>query len=258
MIDQMVVLRAKRQSGVGVKTPLSPMMLKLNAVSKRNAVAGREIQLFRAARQAGPANWSIRSNLPPLAGGSDAPNPSARQCLPPLNSNIAGPLARVLGEDVRVANSTATANAMSLLFSEANETTLAFLMRLIAEGDTATALRMARCIVDAASSVVEVEQFLLGPVQVRAQTLTKTNGAHPAPLAGLHSDGGTLSPREINVLRMISQGLSNRKIAESNYRSLHTVDAQVKNIYRKLAVKSRAQAVHYAMQRGFLNANGGD
>jgi DNA-binding NarL/FixJ family response regulator len=55
------------------------------------------------------------------------------------------------------------------------------------------------------------------------------------------------------VLRMISQGLSNRQIAEASHRSLHTVDAHVKNIYRKLQVKSRARAVREAMQKGLID-----
>jgi DNA-binding NarL/FixJ family response regulator len=62
-----------------------------------------------------------------------------------------------------------------------------------------------------------------------------------------------LSRRELDVLRMISQGLNNRQIAEATQRSLHTVDAHVKNIYRKLAVKSRARAVREAMQKGLID-----
>lgn len=82
--------------------------------------------------------------------------------------------------------------------------------------------------------------------------------ADRSPLAKLNRAGNALSPREIDVLRMISKGLSNREIAETRYRSLHTVDAQIKNIYRKLAVKSRTQAVHDAVRKGLISLQGCD
>jgi DNA-binding NarL/FixJ family response regulator len=63
---------------------------------------------------------------------------------------------------------------------------------------------------------------------------------------------GLLSEREIEVLELVAQGQSNREIAQSLYISVNTVECHAKNIYRKLAVRSRAAAVHSARGRGLL------
>ncbi|MFM9921838.1 LuxR C-terminal-related transcriptional regulator [Variovorax sp. H27-G14] len=182
-------------------------------------------------------------------------------------------LVRTLADDVQPVNSAVAASAVGALFIDANEVELAFLMRLIAEGDTATASRIARRIVGVKQAAVAHDgpQILQMshvprtataqpdvPAQVHEQQAepapsAKARRARATPPAGADHARGALSPRELNVLRMISQGLSNRQIAEQSYRSLHTVDAQVKNIYRKLAVNTRAQAVREAMQAGLIN-----
>jgi LuxR family maltose regulon positive regulatory protein len=55
-----------------------------------------------------------------------------------------------------------------------------------------------------------------------------------------------LSKRELQVLQLIAQGLSNREIAERLFISLSTVKGHTNNIYGKLAVNSRTQAVAQA------------
>ena len=52
-----------------------------------------------------------------------------------------------------------------------------------------------------------------------------------------------LSERELEVLRLFAEGLSNQEIAEKLFISLGTVKAHSSNIYRKLDVRNRAQAV---------------
>lgn len=133
------------------------------------------------------------------------------------------------------------AAAAAVLFIEAAQQELVHLMRLIAEGDSAASTRVAWCIVERGRTV-------LAPERLPAARVAPPSGPGDTGLAG-HS----LSRRELDVLRMISQGLSNRQIAEVSHRSLHTVDAHVKNIYRKLAVKSRARAVREAMQKGLID-----
>lgn len=174
------------------------------------------------------------------------------------------PFLRTLGNDVQPVDSAVAATAVGLLFSEANEVELAFLMRLIAEGDTATASRIAQRVVAGKTSVAAPGQpkaaSMPPQLKARAQPLVAEPMSPPVKAkrvrvvpAGPDRQAGSLSPRELSVLRMMCQGLSNRQIAEVSYRSTHTVDAQVKNIYRKLAVKSRVQAVREAMQKGLFN-----
>jgi ATP/maltotriose-dependent transcriptional regulator MalT len=57
-----------------------------------------------------------------------------------------------------------------------------------------------------------------------------------------------LTPREVEVLGQLAEGLSNRQIAERLVVSEHTVHRHVANIYAKLGVSSRAAAVSAATQ----------
>jgi LuxR family maltose regulon positive regulatory protein len=61
-----------------------------------------------------------------------------------------------------------------------------------------------------------------------------------------------LSERELEVLQLIAEGLTNREIAARLYLSLNTVKAHTRNIYGKLGVRSRTQAVARARALGSL------
>lgn len=61
-----------------------------------------------------------------------------------------------------------------------------------------------------------------------------------------------LSLREIDVLGLIAKGLTNREIALALYLSANTVKTHSKNIYKKLDVKNRSQAVRKARSLGIL------
>ncbi len=52
-----------------------------------------------------------------------------------------------------------------------------------------------------------------------------------------------LSERELEVLRLVASGRSNREIARELYVSLGTVKTHINNTYRKLGVNSRTRAV---------------
>ncbi|WP_370681075.1 response regulator [Comamonas sp. GB3 AK4-5] len=67
-------------------------------------------------------------------------------------------------------------------------------------------------------------------------------------------EDATLSSREIEILNQVAHGLSHREIAEQLHLSRHTVEAHVRNIYRKLAVNSRIRAVSEARARGLLGS----
>ena len=62
-----------------------------------------------------------------------------------------------------------------------------------------------------------------------------------------------LSARELEVLPLIAEGLTNHEIAARLYLSLHTVKAHARNIYAKLGVNSRTQAVARARALGYLS-----
>ena len=62
-----------------------------------------------------------------------------------------------------------------------------------------------------------------------------------------------LSARELEVLPLIAEGLTNQEIADRLYLSLHTVKAHARNIYAKLSVSSRTQAVASGRALGYLS-----
>jgi LuxR family maltose regulon positive regulatory protein len=53
----------------------------------------------------------------------------------------------------------------------------------------------------------------------------------------------SLSEREIQVLKLLGEGLSNQEIASQLYISLNTVKAHLKSVYGKLEVNNRVQAI---------------
>jgi DNA-binding NarL/FixJ family response regulator len=89
-----------------------------------------------------------------------------------------------------------------------------------------------------------------------------------ARLKSLQSDAGTVGPvgqavfasksaltaREKELLELLARGYAYAEIAQLCQISLHTVQGHVKNIYGKLAVKSRAEAVFEASRLGLIQS----
>lgn len=62
-----------------------------------------------------------------------------------------------------------------------------------------------------------------------------------------------LTARAIEILGLIGQGMSNQQIADRLHLSVHTVKNHVHNILERLELKTRAEAVRYARERGWLS-----
>jgi DNA-binding NarL/FixJ family response regulator len=63
----------------------------------------------------------------------------------------------------------------------------------------------------------------------------------------------TLTPREIEVLKLVSQGKRNKQIATLLGISEETVPVHLKNIFAKLKVNERTAAVNVALKRGIVH-----
>jgi LuxR family transcriptional regulator, maltose regulon positive regulatory protein len=86
----------------------------------------------------------------------------------------------------------------------------------------------------------------------RARAVLDDLTTSPAPASPRADDRSGLTPRQVEILRLISTGLNNQAIAERLYISEHTVHRHVANTLAKLNVSSRSAAVARAGQLGLL------
>jgi DNA-binding CsgD family transcriptional regulator len=70
----------------------------------------------------------------------------------------------------------------------------------------------------------------------------------------LYASDDRLTPREQDVLKLVSRGATNRQVASRLGISSKTVNAHLEHIYRKLGVSCRAAAVFHAVQAGLLSS----
>ena len=72
-----------------------------------------------------------------------------------------------------------------------------------------------------------------------------------APAAGLVDP---LNPRELEVLRLIAEGYSNREIADRLVLGVSTVKTHINHLFQKLDVSSRTQAIAQGRALGMLDS----
>jgi DNA-binding NarL/FixJ family response regulator len=83
-----------------------------------------------------------------------------------------------------------------------------------------------------------------------AKAVIEAAGQHPAQARSAWPAG--LSEREIDVLRLMARGLSNRQIADTLVISSRTAEHHVQHIYTKIGASTRAAAAMFAMEHGLL------
>ncbi len=100
-----------------------------------------------------------------------------------------------------------------------------------------------------------------GPVMRRLVQETHGRGKFPEytnrilavfPVVAVHKSQDLLSERELEVLLLLAEGLSNQNVAESLFLSPHTVKVHVRNIFAKLDASNRTLAVAKARSLGLL------
>jgi DNA-binding NarL/FixJ family response regulator len=96
--------------------------------------------------------------------------------------------------------------------------------------------------IDPADLPAVIRQALTGNVFYRQE-------AQPAEPAGQTWD---LTQRETEILRALSEGLSNKQMAKQFWLSEQTIKYHLTNVYRKLGVGSRTEAVRQAYQHGLI------
>ena len=103
------------------------------------------------------------------------------------------------------------------------------------------------------------------PEQLRQAVHDVANGGsyiHPTmvELLAKHAAGGSndpsiqqLSSRELEILQLIARGHTNKEISTMMFLSVKTVEAHRSKIYKKLHLKTRADAVDYALRHKLLD-----
>jgi predicted ATPase/DNA-binding CsgD family transcriptional regulator len=92
----------------------------------------------------------------------------------------------------------------------------------------------------------------LDPAQVLAALGRMDAAAGQASVALPGEAASLLTPRELDVLKLVAQGLSNSDIAQRLFLSEHTVHRHLANILRKLNLSSRAAAAAWGVRTGLI------
>lgn len=74
----------------------------------------------------------------------------------------------------------------------------------------------------------------------------------PDVLSTMKPDFGGLTDREMDILRLVGKGLTNKEIGRTLFISDRTVQAHLSNIFAKLDVNSRTEAVMHAVRNGWI------
>jgi predicted ATPase/DNA-binding CsgD family transcriptional regulator len=99
------------------------------------------------------------------------------------------------------------------------------------------------------------EELSLQGAAAEAQSVTADAGrppAHTAPDSRPSGALGELSRRELEVLALVAEGLTNAQVAERLFLSPRTVNAHLTSIYHKLGVGSRSAAVRIAVEHNLV------
>lgn len=109
-------------------------------------------------------------------------------------------------------------------------------------------------ILEAINSSIKGEKFVCGKIVslLTAASEIKSNNSF---IKSLGCDGMTVTEREIDIIRGIAEGLSNKLIADKLKLSTHTVNTHRKNIMNKLGVNNTAGVVMFAVKNQLLDTN---
>jgi DNA-binding NarL/FixJ family response regulator len=109
----------------------------------------------------------------------------------------------------------------------------------------------------AAGLLIGADDYLVKPFAAD-ELLARLRSRLRRPPAELNGADGSLTKRELEVLTCLVEGLAQPAIAKRLVISPRTVATHVEHIFRKLGVRSQAQAVGAAYRRGLVGLDGRD
>jgi DNA-binding NarL/FixJ family response regulator len=74
----------------------------------------------------------------------------------------------------------------------------------------------------------------------------------PDKVPVLEEDSAHLSERELDIIRLAARGLTNKDIADRLHLSYRTIEGHLRDIFNKLGVGSRTEAVLYGLKKGWF------
>jgi DNA-binding NarL/FixJ family response regulator len=104
-------------------------------------------------------------------------------------------------------------------------------------------------IVEAIYKTAKGEQFMCGKIVLNVMD-DKTPSSTEFTCEGLN-----ISEREMEIIRLIAEGLSNKEVADKLFLSTHTVTTHRKNIMNKLGVNNTAGLVLFAVRENIISPN---
>lgn len=138
-------------------------------------------------------------------------------------------------QDVDYVVSALANGAEGYLLKSLHPRSLANSIRLVYSGGTLITKEMASTLIS--RNLNKAEDFSVAKTENREQNLTQLYG---------------LSEREVEVLKLLAEGLRNNEISERLFLSAGTVKNYISNIYAKLEVKGRREAANKAKSEGFF------
>lgn len=108
-------------------------------------------------------------------------------------------------------------------------------------------------IIEAIYSTAKGEKFFCG--KILDTVLKDKDNADTTKAEGVSCEGIKLSAREVEIIRLVAEGMSNKEIAEKIFLSVHTVTTHRKNIMSKLGVNNSAGLVMFAIRQNLIETN---
>lgn len=109
-------------------------------------------------------------------------------------------------------------------------------------------------IVEAVHAILDGEKFFCG--RVMDSLLEKENHKCTPGSACDHCMPISLSNREVEIVKLIAEGLTTKDIARKIHLSFFTVATHRKNIFRKLQIRNSPELIHYALREGIISSPG--
>jgi DNA-binding NarL/FixJ family response regulator len=148
-----------------------------------------------------------------------------------------GVLVLTMFEDDESVFAALKAGARGYVLKDADRGSLVRAIRAVAGGEALLGPSVARRVLEQVTSAPALESAAVSAV----------SGSRPEDLMM-----NSLTTRELEVLRLIAQGLRNRQIAEQLVVSEKTVGNHISNIFAKLQVEDRSQAILRALRSGLV------